>query len=385
MKILKMKQINYQWFLFYLIFLTCLNINKANESKKALLLSKMTKNLREYFYVQRLYPGTDPLDNMIESESISQKKLLEVNENLIFIAKNLETVGEIEDSINIKDIYDSKNDRIETARCCNRITYEEFPAGNTIQNIIPAIKATVTGKKLVERARSRKDGSICRAPKKPSAIKAASKSANPVNSPSPSKKVANSALMKSEKKQANFCILIFSPEEAKWRICSYKKSDIKKLHLKIVYNVIKLRSKKNQKILEKLIQNPKGLFPNINTEWNWDHQDKWTGNCKSGIMQSPINYSTSYAKKATGNFVMSMKLTPTHTLIKKNFGELIIVFLNFAGILKLEVENQYSLYTPQYISFRFPGETIIDGVRSLGDMQIHFAEISKNRVILNFI
>jgi hypothetical protein len=187
--------------------------------------------------------------------------------------------------------------------------------------------------------------------------------------------------MKSEKKQANFCIMIFISEEARWRICSYKKSDIKKLHLKIVYSVIKSKAGKNQNVLERLIQNPKGLLPPTISDWDWHHQDKWNGACKSGVMQSPINISTNYAKKAYTNFQMDMKLAPTHALIKRNFGELIIVFLNFAGVLKLEVHDKYISYTPQYISFRFPGETIIDGARSLGDMQIHFAELAKNRVI----
>jgi len=103
--------------------------------------------------------------------------------------------------------------------------------------------------------------------------------------------------------------------------------------------------------------------------------------CKSGIMQSPIDYTTASAKRPYGNFNMSMKLTRTHTLIKKNFGEIIIVLLNFGGILKLEIDKRFSLFTPQYISFRFPGETIIDGRRSMGDMQIHFAELGKNRRI----
>ena len=90
-----------------------------------------------------------------------------------------------------------------------------------------------------------------------------------------------------------------------------------------------------------------------------------------------INPSTGEPK---GNFNMSMKLTRTHTLIKKNFGEIIVVLLNFGGILKLEVDRKFVSYTPQYISFRFPGETIIDGKRSMGDMQMHFVEIGKNRV-----
>lgn len=414
MKIFDKKQTKAQWFFFFLTLLICLNIikinflnakstkntetnlnknsnqnqneNKSKESEKSnnkaksKLLMQMSKNLREYFYVQRMYPGTDPLDNMKESEFTSTKKFLEVNDNVIIMAKSLQTMSEIEDSIKIADLYDEKNDKIQTAKCCNRITYEEFPAGNSIKTIIPAIKSTVKGKKLVAKAKSRKKGISCLTKNKASTISTSGDKASPINTPSPSKKVAKSAVMKSEKKQANFCILVFAPDEARWRICSMKKSEIKKLHLKIVYSVIKLKSKKNSKVLEKLVDNPSGLNSPSIGNWSWDKQDQWKGFCKSGIMQSPINYATASVKKPKGNFNMSMKLTRTHTLIKKNFGEIIVVFLNFGGILKLEVDRKAVLYTPQYLSFRFPGETIIDGKRSMGDMQMHFAEISKNRV-----
>jgi hypothetical protein len=386
MKSLRKNQTNYQWFFFYLVILICLNLQKAHKSKssekssiKSTLLSTMQKNLRAYFYVQRLYPGTDPLDNMLESELQSNKKFIEVNDNVIFMTESIQRIGEIEDSINIADIFDMENDIVTTAKCCNRVTYEEFPAGNSIRTIIPAIKTKVKGKKLLEKARSKAKGNCLK--KKSSKISSSGAASSPINTPSVSKKVAKSAVMNSAAKQANFCVMIFSPDEARWRICSDKKSEIKKLHMKIVYVVLKKKSKKNVKVLEKLVDNPKGLSSPSLGNWNWGQQDKWKGMCNSGIMQSPIDYSSASAKKPSGRFNLSMKLTRTHTLIKKNFGEIIVVLLNFGGILKLEINNRFTLYTPQYISFRFPGETIIDGKRSMGDMQIHFAELGKNRVI----
>ena len=75
-----------------------------------------------------------------------------------------------------------------------------------------------------------------------------------------------------------------------------------------------------------------------------------------------------------------MHLTDVHTLVKKNFNEIIVTFLNFAGIMKLTVDGTYLLYTPQFMSFRFPGESIIDGKRSMGDILLNFAEISSERV-----
>ena len=151
MKIFRKNKINYQWFFFFSIIIICMNLYKSGHSNNknlSSLISKMQKNLRNYFYVQRLYPGTDPLDNMKESELKSNKKFVEVNDNVIFIAQSLQKIGEIEDSIKIKDIFDSKNDIVSSAKCCNRVTYEEFPAGNSIRTIIPAIKTKVKGKKL---------------------------------------------------------------------------------------------------------------------------------------------------------------------------------------------------------------------------------------------
>jgi len=222
-----------------------------------------------------------------------------------------------------------------------------------------------------------KDSRIC---KKSSSTKAkdilASK-INPVSSPSLSKKAAKK--VKRNEATPNLCILIHVPDEAKWRICSTSKKEINKLYIKISYSVIKLKSKNNQKILEKIIANPKIFTKPTVGDWNWDNQEKWKNKCKSTFMQSPINIASAAVKKPKSHFDMAMNLKEVHTLVKKNFGEIIVVFLNFGGILKLEVDRKAVLYTPQYLSFRFPGETIIDGKRSMGDMQMHFAEISKNR------
>jgi hypothetical protein len=347
------------------------------------MISKLKKNFRSYFYVQRLYPGTDPLDIIKESEFESKKKILEVNDNVIFIAESLETINDVEDSIAIEEIFDSKNDIIEKASCCNRISYEEFPAGNSLRTIIPAIKSTVKGKKLLARARSRVRGNSCILKNKKLKISSVGFSSSPINTPSVPRKVAKSAVLNSEEKQANHCINIFIPDEVRWRICSGKKLEIKKLQMKIIFNVLRIQSKNNKKVLERLVDNPMGISSPLIGNWNWDEQQKWRGMCSTGIMQSPIDYITPLANKLKKNFSFSMKLKKTHTLIKKNFGEIIVVFLNFAGLLKLEIDSRYILFTPQYMSFRFPGETIMDGRRSMGDMQLHFSELGSNRVNTN--
>lgn len=369
-----LKKASYQWFFFYIIILTILKTNFAYKShgKSFLKLkSRLTKNLREYFFVQRMYPGTDPLDNIVESEKTSVKRFIEVNDNLIVMSNSISASAEIQDSVQMKDIFDPKNDNIGNARCCSRITYEEFPMSNCLRNIIT--------RKILKKGTK----NSCPRNKKPSKISINGPNSSPIFSPSFSKKVTKSRVMRSPKKQANFCIQLFIPEEARWRICSEKKSYIKRLHLKIIYNVIKLKSKNNKKILQKFIEDPKGLNPPSIGNWEWDRQDKWSGMCKTGIMQSPINYPRASLKKTRDHFNVSMKLLPSNTLIKKSFGEIIVVFLNFAGVLKLEVQGKYVVYTPKFVSFRFPGEVIIDGQRSMGDMQVHFTEINHQVIYIN--
>jgi len=387
------KNSNFEWFLFLmLIILISLTVSKnkisnENTSQKESLIKSLTNvAFRNYYYIQRLYPGNDPIDNIKESEFSSEKKFLEVNDEVLFLVKSLDKISEVEDSINISDIWDPKNDNIGKADCCNRLSFEEFPAGNTLETIIPAIKSSVKGKSLLVKAKAKgKNGGgsgICGAKNLKAAFLPVSR-ASPINTPSIPKKFERK--LKNRETIANFCLMIFIPDEARWRICSDNKNDIKKLHLKIVYSVLKNKSNKNSDVLEKLINNPKGLTTPTIGNWNWDQQEKWKGRCKSGIMQSPINYSKSQVRRPGKSFSMSMHLTDVHTLIKRNFGELIIVMLNFGGILKIDIDNTFLLFTPQYISFRFPGETIIDGVRSMGDMQIHFVELSDKRVDIFFI
>ena len=136
-------------------------------------------------------------------------------------------------------------------------------------------------------------------------------------------------------------------------------------------------SKNNPKIMEKIISNPKIFTKPTIGAWDWDHQEKWKNRCKSTFMQSPLDISSSAVKKPKSHFDMAMNLKPVHTLVKKNFGEIVVVFRNFGGVLKLTVDGAYLNFTPQYMSFRFPGETIVDGKRSQGDIQLHFVEMKR--------
>jgi len=339
--------------------------------------------LRDYFYIQRFYPGNDVLDSLKESEYSNTKKYLEINDEIIFFAQSLETKSEIEDSLNVAEIYDPQYDDFSKAKCCSRVTYEEFPLTTSLTNIIPAMKNTEnTGK---SKSFLEIDRRVCTAAKVKGPLIKVTKPKdlpvtriNPVTVPSPSKK--EEKRIKESVSVPNLCIMIHVPDEAKWRVCSERKTLITRLYMKIVYSVLKKQSKNNQKILEKIIENPKILTPPSIGEWNWDNQGKWSGKCKSTFMQSPINITKRNIKTVDTRFNLSMHLTEVHTLVKKNFGEIIVVFLNFGGVLKIAVDNTYLMFTPQYMSFRFPGETIIDGNRSMGDIQIHFAEVNLKTV-----
>jgi len=66
-------------------------------------------------------------------------------------------------------------------------------------------------------------------------------------------------------------------------------------------------------------------------------------------------------------------------MMKRNGKEVISTFLNYGGLFQINIHNSYILYTPTYMSYRFPGEHLIDGERSMGEILLHFAEVSTQR------
>jgi len=338
--------------------------------------------------VQRLYPGDDPIDNIKESEFHNKRLFLEANDEMIFLREKEENKDDIEDSLNMADLYDEKADNASQGKCCRRITYEEFPAGNSLKTIIPAVPDTTSHSHSHGHGKAAKHHASSNAAKAAKAsVKAAAchtgakvspaAKANPVFAPSVSRKAERK--MQNPEKEANFCILLFVPDEARWRVCHESQDDISKLQLKIVYSVLKSKAPVKAGLMEKFLSEIKvGAFEDI-PNWSWENQDKWGGKCQSTVMQSPINLAHKEAVHTDSHFGISMHLSDVHTLVKKNFNEVIVTFLNFAGVLKLTVDSTYILYTPQFMSFRFPGETIINGKRSHGDILIHFAELSSER------
>ena len=357
--------------LFTVILVFFASTIQASQSKME-VENSMKVPFKGYFFVQRLYPGSDPIDNIKESEFHTKKLFLEANDQMVFLREKEENRDDIEDSINLIDLYDEKVDNASQGNCCKRVTYEEFPAGNALTSIIPAIHSSSKGKNAASRAKAAGCG-MGRGKVSPAA------KSNPVLAPSVSRREQRKMILNAEG-QANYCLSLYVPEEARWRICNESQEEVSKLQLKIIYSVLKGKSKAKAGLMEKFLNNIKvGDIEDI-PDWNWENQEKWGGKCQTTTLQSPINLPHFEGVQTDHHFGMDMHLTDVHTLVKKNFNEIIVTFLNFAGILKLAVDGTYIMYTPQYMSFRFPGESIIDGKRSMGDIQINFAEMSSERV-----
>lgn len=384
----------------FLISLMFLSFSLATSSKME-ALTKMP--LRGYYFIQRLYPGGDALDQLKESEFHTNHRYFEVNDEIIFFTKNPEKLEDVEDSINLIDLLDPKLDQASEGKCCSRISYNEYPGVKGLRAIIPAIPSTLHGKKAVAAAKaaiqavkSTNNAKSCASMKfKEVSSKITineSKEEKPktssldtmrfkqaMNTPSLSKN--QEKMKKNPKDSSNICLTLWVPDEARWRICSDEKDKIAKLQMKIVYAILKQSNGKNTKVIEKFIENFQVGSEELPHHWDWLNQDKWRGKCPSTSFQSPIDIKTPTVEKIV-NANLSMKFADVHMVIKKNYDELIVGFLNMAGVLKISVEGTYLLFTPQYMSFRFPGEHLFDGERADGEILIHFQEISTQRVII---
>lgn len=332
---------------------------------------KSNQHLRGYFYVQKLYPGNDPLENIKESEYHMSKKYFEVNDEMIFFVKSVSKMDDVEDSISFPDLYDDKMDSAGESRCCSRIIYEEFPAAKGLKSILPAaVPATAKPNQVIAKANAVTKAltSFCRF----------KQVLSPMDIPSlPYKEINN---LKNKLLQANYCLNLMVPDEARWRICSDKKNNIAKIQLKMTFAILKLKTANKAGFMDRFLNNIKVASPQPKIDWTWHTQDKWPGKCASTFMQSPINVNRNKVTKADSNFSLSFHLTQVNTIIKKNQPEIMVGFLNFGGLIKLNIENTFILYTPQYMSFRFPGENLFDGERYDGEIQLHLAEVSSQRV-----
>jgi carbonic anhydrase len=113
--------------------------------------------------------------------------------------------------------------------------------------------------------------------------------------------------------------------------------------------------------------------------WSWESQNKWKGRCKSTLMQSPINLTKSNVKKVSKAFNVAYNFLPVYTMMKRNEKEIIATFMNFGGTVQLSIGGTFVLFTPTYMSFRFPGEHMFEGRRYMGEIILHLVEMSSQR------
>lgn len=188
----------------------------------------------------------------------------------------------------------------------------------------------------------------------------------------------------SSQNHADFCLEILAPAEARWRICSKTPLDIYRLHLKLVFAVIKSNISPNtsQKVLiEEFLSNSLLAPEKMTTNWNWETQNQWEGQCKSSYMQSPMpildDASLISLTKEIG-FRITYNLLDTHVKIIRRFNEIVVSFVNDPGYIKVNDGQNFILYRPKFIAFRFPSEHVILGKRYLGELQIHCKELTED-------
>ena len=238
----------------------------------------------------------------------------------------------------ISKIIDKRIDNIPSGKCCNNIKYIKFtPKILTSSKKAPLFTKTKVSKKITL-------------------------------------------------ENANYCIEIFAPNISRWRICSIAPIDVYRLHLKLIFSIIKGKSNFNnpknvKKIIDKFLSHSMLAAEPIPYNWNWETQKSWPGRCKSKFMQSPQKIeSGSVITSQQPNFSISYSLLNTHVKIVRRYAELVIKFKNDPGLFKISFGNNSISYQPKYVSFRFPGEHNILGKRYDGEMIIHCDEVSADAV-----
>ena len=117
-----------------------------------------------------------------------------------------------------------------------------------------------------------------------------------------------------------------------------------------------------------------------NIDFSWDTQLKWKGRCQSNNIQSPINIEKPHIiANLQKDFKVSYSFYDVFPLISRRFNEAIVLFSNHPGILKIDLNNNFLLFRPKFISFRFPGGHLFTGKRSNGEMLIHLKELNPDK------
>jgi carbonic anhydrase len=306
--------------------------NEKTLVSKEKLLAELKTNISGYFFIQILYTSNDPLTIISKSQQSMSLKYIMLNDKILAITPSQEKKSDIEDTISLDKLFDKSSDNIAKGKCCKNVVLREFKGcqGNCPKRSSPNVPNEIS---------------------------------------------------------SNFCVDIHTNTGNMFRICSDNISEITKLQTQINYNIIKLNSKNkiDQKVLEKFMINLSTNTKNNESmkKWHWDDQKQWEGFCNdNNQLQSPIDIETSKVsgvkEKEEINFGINYHFEDILTSIRKNNNQMLVHFLNYAGLLKFFVGNVNLVFQPQYLSFRFPGEHTIDGKRYPGEVLIHFTELNPN-------
>jgi len=182
------------------------------------------------------------------------------------------------------------------------------------------------------------------------------------------------------KNLANYCLELNVPDEARWRICHKNQDRISALHTKLIFYALNANFKGNMSVISNFLTKSRIGREAPLKDWHWENQHKWNQLCRSTVMQSPLNIIKNNVKKPGSGFSVSYNLLPVYTMMKRNQKEVIAAFMNFGGLVQLSIGGTYVLFTPTYMSFRFPGEHTFEGKRYMGEIVLHLVEMSSQRV-----
>jgi carbonic anhydrase len=172
------------------------------------------------------------------------------------------------------------------------------------------------------------------------------------------------------------CITLREDYDSSIRICHEKKDLMDKVNLKINFCILK-NNIKSPKVKPEAIISKMNLKKTDEIEdYDWENQDKWKGRCNKEYMRSPINIITSQAEKLDKSFAFDYRMDDSEVVVKKGKADVVTTFLKFPGMFNLAAQGNKLSYMPVSVNYRFPGETIIDGKRSEGDIVIDMEPIA---------
>ena len=342
-----------------------------------------------YFYLQKLYPGVDPVENLGYSSNFPVLKYISLNEKFLYYTNSIEESRQIEGILKLKDLIDKSRDDIAKGKCCVGAKYIDYSKKKTG-------KAKSNLKTLISQHKKKKSKS---------SISSILNKHSILNKPNlkvtANKHIKKQRKLKTMKKRkysidnnsddinynhANYCLEVFSFRKVRWKICSVSSLSVYRMYLKLVYAIIKSSSKSKDlqslKVsLNKFLSNSIIAPKKSNLNWSWNDQNQWHGTCKSSFMQSPQKIEKNNVNlEQISSLKITYKLFDSEIKIVKRGFELIVRFQSDPGLIKMAYMDSFLLFQPKYISFRFPGEHIILGKRYSGEILINCDEYGNNKV-----